>query len=119
MIKAWLIGFSLIVSLDLQAASLAVIAIESEPLSLLDQHGKPLGNLTRDRLPALPLPVLATNELDLVEVQLEGKRVWLDRMDIRLNQGEEVSMPCAKLASGTADRSNGATLGYGAGCAGK
>lgn len=116
MIKAWLASAALVISLELQAAPLAVVAIESDPLSMLDQYGKPLGNLSRDRLPALPLPVLATNELDLVEVQLQGQRVWLDRMDVRLNQGEEVRMPCAKLASGTADRSSGATLGYGAGC---
>ncbi|KXJ30342.1 MULTISPECIES: hypothetical protein [Pseudomonas] len=117
MIKAWLTSAILVVSLELQAAPLTVVAIESDPLSLLDPLGKPLGSLSRDRLPQLPLPVLSTNELDLVEVQLDGRRVWLDRMDVRLNQGAEVKMPCAKLASGTADRSSGATLGYGAGCA--
>ena len=107
MIKAWLTSAILVVSLELQAAPLTVVVIESDPLS----------SLSRDRLPQLPLPVLSTNELDLVEVQLDGRRVWLDRMDVRLNQGAEVKMPCAKLASGTADRSSGATLGYGAGCA--
>ncbi|WDY58126.1 hypothetical protein [Pseudomonas sp. PSKL.D1] len=101
------------------AASM-IEAYVDDPLPILDAQGKPLREITRANLPKQNLEVLQWNkELDLIQVDLAGEKVWLDTMSVRVNPPLYVSsMPCQKLSTSLAeDHQNNSTLGYGAGCA--
>ena len=95
-----------------------VEAFEADPLTLLDAHGKSQGTLALKDAPKLPLPVLESNpNLELVQVELGGRKVWLDTMDLRLSEGKIVTTPCERLSnSQKADTRNASTIGFGSGC---
>ncbi|MNP79819.1 hypothetical protein D3C76_1777470 [compost metagenome] len=87
---------------------------------MLDEQGKPLRDIARNSLPKQAIEVLQWNkELDLVQVDLGGEKVWLDTMSVRVNPPLNiVTMPCQKLSTSLSDdHQNNSTLGYGAGCA--
>ncbi|EXF45181.1 hypothetical protein BAY1663_02393 [Pseudomonas sp. BAY1663] len=100
------------------AAELAVVQYVSDPVALLDETGRLLHKQPRAELPPPPLAALQWNEeLELVQVEIGGQRVWLDGVDVRLNEGKTVPMPCARLPRGKAESAtNLSTIGYGAGC---
>ncbi|MFJ3482612.1 hypothetical protein ACIPL1_04425 [Pseudomonas sp. NPDC090202] len=77
--------------------------------------------MSRKDAPTKPLPVLQYNEaLEQVQVEVSGKKVWMDTADLRLNPGKIVKLPCQKVPTSlAADAHNPSTLGYGPGCSGQ
>ena len=116
--KPFIVLFSLLLGGIGHAAELAVVQYVSDPVALLDETGRLLRKQPRTELPATPLAALQWNEdLELVQVEIDGQRVWLDGVDVRLNEGKTVPMPCARLPRGKAESAtNLSTIGYGAGC---
>ncbi|MCH4878880.1 hypothetical protein EQV97_15995 [Pseudomonas sp. TMW22090] len=111
----------LIAVLFSQAALSATPTVEAflaDPVALLDEQGKFEREMALKDAPKNPLPVLQYNEaLELVQVELAGKKVWLDTMDLRLNPSKIVKLPCQKMPSSlAADSQNNSTIGFGAGC---
>jgi hypothetical protein len=111
----------LLTALFSQAALSATPTVEAflaDPVALLDEQGKLERELPLKDVPTKPLPVLQYNEaLELVQVELSGKKVWLDTMDLRLNPSKLVKLPCQKMPSSqAADSQNNSTIGFGAGC---
>ena len=101
-----------------QAATQTVEAFLADPVAVLDEQGKLEREVALSDIPPNPLPVLQYNEeLELVQVELAGKKVWLDTMDLRLNPSKVVKLPCQKLPTSQAqDQQNNSTIGFGAGC---
>ncbi|AHD12226.1 hypothetical protein C163_00285 [Pseudomonas sp. FGI182] len=119
MSKTFLFLFSALFSHSLFAAPM-IEAVIDDPLPVLDEQGKALRDVARSSLPKQAIEVLQWNkELDLVQVDLAGEKVWLDTMSVRVNPPLNiVTMPCQKLSTNLADdHQNNSTLGYGAGCA--
>ncbi|WP_336334966.1 hypothetical protein [Pseudomonas putida] len=119
MSKTFLFLFSALFSHSLLAAPM-IEAFTDDPLPVLDEQGKPLRDIARNSLPRQAIEVLQWNkELDLVQVDLAGEKVWLDTMSVRVNPPLNiVTMPCQKLSTSLSDdHQNNSTLGYGAGCA--
>ncbi len=102
-----------------QAAALTVEEYTNDPIALLDEAGRLLQRVPRAELPPTPLATQRWNEdMDLVQVEIGGRAVWLDTMDVRLSEGKVVPMPCASLPKGKPEgATNLSTIGYGAGCA--
>jgi hypothetical protein len=100
------------------SATPTVEAFLADPVALLDEQGKLERELPLKEAPTKPVPVLQYNEaLELVQVELSGKKVWLDTMDLRLNPSKLVKLPCQKAPAGNpTDKQNNSTIGYGAGC---
>ena len=100
------------------AATQTVEAFLADPVAVLDEQGKLEREVALSEIPPNPLPVLQYNEeLELVQVELAGKKVWLDTMDLRLNPSKVVKLPCQKMPTSQAqDQQNNSTIGFGAGC---
>ncbi|NIE75787.1 hypothetical protein F3J45_15200 [Pantoea sp. Ap-967] len=101
-------------------ATTAVEAFLEDPLPILDDQGKSIRDIASANLPKGSVPVLQYNkELDLVQVELSGEKVWLDPMTVRVNPPlNVVKLPCQKLSSSLPeDHQNNSTIGFGAGCA--
>lgn len=116
--KTYLFLLSALFSHSLLAAPM-VEAFLADPVAVLDDQGKPQRDVARASLPQQALPVLEYNkELDLVQVELAGQKVWLDTMDVRVNPPlNVVKLPCQKLPSNLADdHKNASTIGFGSGC---
>lgn len=117
MIKTSLFLLSALFSQSLFAAPV-VDAFLTDPITVLDEQGKSQREVARSGLPKT-LPILQYNkDLDLVEVELAGQKVWLDTMDVRVSPPlNVVKLPCQKLSSSQADdHQNNSTIGFGAGC---
>lgn len=101
-----------------QATTQTVETFLADPVAVLDEQGKLEREVALSEIPPNPLPVLQYNEeLELVQVELAGKKVWLDTMDLRLNPSKVVKLPCQKLPTSQAqDQQNNSTIGFGAGC---
>lgn len=115
--KTSLFLLSVLFSHSLLAAPMVVAFLE-DSVAVLDDQGEPQHDVARASLPKQPLPVLQYNkELDLVQVELSGQKVWLDTMQLRVNPPlNVVKMPCEKLSQSQAgDHTTNASLGYG-GC---
>lgn len=111
----------LLTALFSQAAWSAAPTVEAflaDPVALLDEQGKLEREMPLKDAPKTALPVLQYNEaLELVQVEMAGKKVWLDTMDLRLNPSKMVKLPCQKMpGSKVADSQNNSTIGFGAGC---
>jgi hypothetical protein len=112
----------LIAVLASQTCAAAVANVEAflaDPVSILDEQGKVEREMPRKEAPAQPLPVLQYNEaLELVQVDLAGRKVWLDPMDLRINPPlKVVKMPCERLnGSDKGLEKNHSTMGFGEGC---
>ncbi|MEN5033473.1 hypothetical protein [Pseudomonas sp. TWI929] len=116
--KTFLFLLSALFSHSLLAAPMIEDFID-DPLPVLDEQGKQLRDVARNSLPKHAIEVLQWNkELDLVQVNLAGEKVWLDTLSVRVNPPlNVVTMPCQKLTSSQSDdHQNNSTLGYGAGC---
>lgn len=100
------------------AAVPVVEEILADPFSILDAQGKLQQELPLSQAPKTSLPILQYNEdMELVQVELGGKNVWLDTMDLRMNPSKIVTMPCQKMPTSQAsDLQNNSTIGYGATC---
>jgi hypothetical protein len=114
-------AISLLVAVFSQAVWAAAPTVEAflaDPIALLDEQGKLERELPLKDAPKNPLPVLQYNEaLELVQIELAGRKVWLDTMDLRLNPSKMVKLPCQKMpGSKAADSQNNSTIGFGAGC---
>src|SRR5690606_25904148 len=117
--KPFIVLFGLLLGGIGHAAELAVVQYVSDPVALLDETGRLLRKQPRTELPATPLAALQWNEdLELVQVEIDGQRVWSDGGDVRLRGGKGVTIACARLPRGKAESaSHLCTSGYGAGCA--
>ncbi|MBF8740403.1 MULTISPECIES: hypothetical protein [Pseudomonas] len=115
--KASLFLMSALFSQSLLASPI-VDAFLADPVTVLDDQGRLQREVARNGLPQT-LPVLQYNkELDLVQVELAGQKVWLDTMDVRVSPPlNVVKLPCQKLSSSQADdHQNNSTIGFGSGC---
>ncbi|NKQ11940.1 hypothetical protein [Pseudomonas sp. SST3] len=110
---------ALLLSGAAHAAGLTVEEYTNDPIALLDETGRLLQRVPRAELPPTPLAAQQWNEdMELVQVEIAGRPVWLDGVDVRLSEGKTVPMPCAALPRAKADgATNLSTIGYGAGCA--
>ncbi|BAU75767.1 hypothetical protein [Metapseudomonas furukawaii] len=111
----------LLATLATQAALASPPVVEAflaDPVAVLDEQGKLQREVARQELPGQPLTVLQYNEdLELVQVELSGQKIWLDTVDLRLNPSKIVKLPCQKLPTSQAtDQHNNSTIGFGAGC---
>lgn len=99
------------------AAAQTVEAFLADPIAVLDQQGKLQREILRKDAPKVPLQVLSYNEaLDLVQVDLNGQKVWFDALDLRLNPTKVVKMGCLDMKAGQPEsKENNSTIGYG-GC---
>ncbi|MGH8389257.1 MAG: hypothetical protein ACRESJ_27875 [Pseudomonas sp.] len=89
-----------------------------DSVELLDNQGKVQRAVPSVSLPR-QAPVLSYDqELDLVQVEVSGQKVWLDSMTVRVEPPlHVVDLPCEKLIQNQAeDQQNNATIGFGAGC---
>lgn len=105
-------------SQSLFAAS-QVVGYLDDTVELLDDQGKVQRAVPSTSLPRQALPVLQYDkELDLVEVEVSGQKVWLDSMAVRVDPPlHVVDLPCEKLTRSQAeDQQNNSTIGFGAGC---
>ncbi|MGF6693967.1 hypothetical protein M2318_004051 [Metapseudomonas resinovorans] len=116
--KTCLFLLSALVSHASLAATPTVEEFLADPVAVLDEQGKLEREVALSEVPPNPLPVLQYNEeLELVQVELAGKKVWLDTMDLRLNPSKLVKLPCQKMPTSQAqDQQNNSTIGFGAGC---
>ncbi|AZF29803.1 MULTISPECIES: hypothetical protein [unclassified Pseudomonas] len=97
----------------------SIQAFLADPVTVLDEQGKPQRELAKKDAPTQPMPVLQYNQaLDLVQVELAGQKVWLDTMDLRIEPPlNVVDLPCLGLTKSQArDARNNSTIGFGAGC---
>jgi hypothetical protein len=96
-----------------------VEAFQADPIPLFDEQGKQEGTLARKDAPPTPIPALQYAEAtDQVQIELAGKKVWLDAQDVKLNPPPStVTIPCVSMSKGGAtDKQNNSTMGFGAGC---
>lgn len=109
--------FALLFSQAAAATTQVVEAFLADPVEILDNLGKHAGEMALKDAPKGPLPVLQYNEsLDLVQVELAGKPVWLDTEDLRMNPTKAVKLNCKEIPTGkAASKENPSSLGYG-GC---
>ncbi|MBD1555111.1 hypothetical protein [Pseudomonas typographi] len=93
-----------------------VEAFIGDPIAILDAQGNVEGEMPLRDAPKGPLPILQYNEaIDLVQVELAGKKVWLDTLDLRMNPTKIVTLSCQEMKPGSPDKENNSTIGYG-GC---
>ena len=91
----------------------------ADPVEVVDEQGKLQREIARKDTPKQPVQVLKLNkELELVQVELAGQKVWLDTGDLRIEPPFHVTeLPCQLMPQSLAkDSNNKSTLGYGAGC---
>ena len=91
----------------------------ADPVEVVDEQGKLQREIARKDTPKQPVQVLKLNkELELVQVELAGQKVWLDTGDLRIEPPlNVVDLPCQGLTkSQTKDSRNNSTIGFGAGC---
>ena len=91
----------------------------ADPVEVVDEQGKLQREIARKDTPKQPVQVLKLNkELELVQVELAGQKVWLDTGDLRIEPPFHVTeLPCQLMPQSLAkDCNNKSTLGYGAGC---
>ncbi|MBF8744583.1 hypothetical protein ACLUS7_09775 [Enterobacterales bacterium BD_CKDN230030183-1A_HGKHYDSX7] len=116
--KTALFLFAALLSQNLFATPMVEAFLE-DPLPILDDQGKSLRDVARASLPKQAVQVLQYNkDLDLVQVDLAGEKVWLDTMSVRVAPPlNVVKLPCQKLTRSMAeDHQNNSTIGFGAGC---
>lgn len=88
-------------------------------MALYDAQGEFLGDLPRDQLPPPEVQVLSFDEdKSLILIALADRHVWLDPLDVKLNQGKTVAFDCRKVAetSMQADSKVKAVMGYSQAC---
>ncbi|WDE11051.1 hypothetical protein [Thalassomonas haliotis] len=89
------------------------------PIDIFDADGNPLKEVNTKTLPKPNVTVLASNdELGIVKIlDLQGKEIWLDTLDLKMNIGKTVSLPCVKLAMNLPeDNTRTGTSGFGSAC---
>lgn len=98
---------------------LKIIGYPLEKVALYDAQGEFLGDLPREQLPSPDVPVLSVDEdKNLILIALSDRQVWLDPLDVKLNQGKTVTLDCRKVAetSVKADNKVKAVMGYSQAC---
>ncbi|MGY4491854.1 hypothetical protein [Pseudomonas sp. TE3610] len=107
--------FAALLSSQAVAATQVVEGFLADPVAILDAKGQQIGELARKDAPKGSLPVLQYNDaLDLVQVEVAGKQVWLDTEDLRMKPTKVVKLGCKEIPTGK-QRENSSSLGYG-GC---
>ena len=109
---------ALLFTLLFTPAALAAQTVEeflADPVAVLDERGKLEREIPRKDAPKVPLTVLSYNEvLDLVQVDLGGKKVWFDPLDLRLNPTKIVKLGCDEMKAGQLEsKENNSTISYG------
>ena len=104
-------------SQNLLAAS-QVVGYLDDSIELLDDKGKVQRVVPSAEL-SQTLPVLRYDkELDLIEIELNDQKIWLDSTAVRIEPPlYQVNLPCEKLSSNyPEDQKKNVTIGFGAGC---
>ena len=96
---------------------LKIIRAITETVSVYDKQGEFLREISSTELEPLPRKVTAEND-GLLEIDLNGKPVWLDELDVRLNREAQSGVKCKELKtqSASASRSTRGAMGYGGLC---
>ncbi|MNG08196.1 hypothetical protein D3C84_915360 [compost metagenome] len=98
---------------------LKIVEYPLEKLALYDEQGEFLGDIGREELPPPEVRVLSYDEdKNLILIALADRQVWLDPLDVKLNQGKSVAFDCRKVAetSLVADNKTKAVMGYSESC---
>lgn len=100
------------------ADGLSVIAYLADPVGTRDADGRFIGTVPQADLPPAPAPVIDVQRGAVLVGTSSGKDVWLDRMDVKLNQAGSVRELCNSLARASSpDRTVAGTMGAGPNCA--
>ena len=96
---------------------LKIIRAITDTVSVYDQQGEFLREISSKELEPLPRKVTAEND-GLLEIDLNGKSVWLDELDVRLNREAQSGVKCKELKtqSASVSRSTRGAMGYGGLC---
>lgn len=117
--KTLLIGLLLCSASTWAQEPLKIIGYPLEMVALYDAQGEFLGDLARDQLPPPEVQVLSFDEeKNLILIALADRQVWLDPLDVKLNQGKTVAFDCRKVAATSmqADSKVKAVMGYSQAC---
>jgi len=90
-----------------------------EKVALYDEQGEFLGDMSRDQLPVPDVQVISFSEAkNLLLIAVGERQVWLDPLDVKLNQGKTVAFDCRKVAETSllADSKTNAVMGYSKAC---
>lgn len=118
--RAALLGLLLLSSASWAGEPLKIVGYPLQKLAMYDASGEFLGDIERERL---PVPEVLVEHYDedksLLLIRVEGREVWLDPLDVKLNQGKTVAYDCRKVAetSAKADSQTKAVMGYSESCA--
>ena len=111
---------SLVVSASLHAEEpLQIIGYPVPTLVVYDAQGEQVGELPRENMPEPAVPVLEMNRAgDLVRIAMQGGDIWLDPVDLQLNQGKTVQQTCRQMSavSSAVDKQVATTMGYSTDC---
>lgn len=98
---------------------LKIIGYPLETVALYDEQGEFLGDMSRDQLPVPEVPVISfSEEKNLLLIAVGEHQVWLDPLDVKLNQGKTVAFDCRKIAETSllADSKTNGVMGYSKAC---
>ncbi len=68
-----------------------------DEVGVFDQQGNWVKDIASKKLPAPLVPTAYNSDLEMVEVDVNGERFWLDTMDLQLNQRASTSKTCSSL----------------------
>ncbi|WP_299733654.1 hypothetical protein [uncultured Endozoicomonas sp.] len=114
--KRILAPLMLTISVSIPAAAeepTKIIKYATDTLYLLDAEGSIIKKVPSSELPA-PIAILDYNaDQDLVKINIEQGEVWLDTMDLELDQTAGVIWSCADIPSSTlpGDSKHSTTMG--------
>jgi len=92
----------------------------AKEVALQHEDGRFAGTRSIDELPKTPVPVQGISDRGALLVHAGDDEIWLDPMDVRLNQQGTIEQLCLSIAKGRSpDRKVAGSMGMGAGCAGK
>lgn len=101
------------------AETLKILEYVNSSVALLDEEAGLIKKVDAATLPGTPVEVLSIDtDLEIVKIKdKSGNEIWLDTMDVKLNKGKGVVMPCVALNKNE-DKSSmqAGTLGYGKSC---
>ena len=98
---------------------LKILSYEVDPIPVLDENARLIEKRNVKALPRPDVEVQATNEeLDIVMIKdADGKDIWIDTFDVKLNHGKVVNLDCYKLIKANPkDAQEAGTMGFGSKC---
>lgn len=119
MLKRACLGLLIVSAPSLAQEPLKVVGYPLASVAVYDEKGAFLGDMQREQLPALEVPVISFNEeRNLILIQQGAKELWLDPLDVKLNHGKTVPFDCREIVatSQKVDRKAAVTMGYSEHC---